>query len=215
MRVLVFGASVTQGFWDTEGGWTARLRRNYDELQVKDWSKDQPTVFNLGISGDGTVELLKRIENETVARKWPGEEFTFIISIGINDSFIRSNGKENISAQQYRENLSKIAEITKKYSSKIILLGLQHCDEERTTPVSWTDISYTNERILLFDKEIQDIASEHNLTYVPIFNELKKHHDGGQDLYQDGLHPNNQGHQLIFELVRPELDKLLARDANH
>jgi lysophospholipase L1-like esterase len=25
----------------------------------------------------------------------------------------------------------------------------------------------------------------------------------------DGLHPNDAGHQLIFELVRPELDKLL------
>lgn len=31
MRVLVFGDSITQGFWDTEGGWVERLRKYYDQ----------------------------------------------------------------------------------------------------------------------------------------------------------------------------------------
>ncbi len=52
MRVLVFGGSTTQGFWDSEGGWVARLRKFYDLLQLEDLKKrDEPTVFNLGIAG--------------------------------------------------------------------------------------------------------------------------------------------------------------------
>jgi len=33
----------------------------------------------------------------------------------------------------------------------------------------------------------------------------------GHRLFDDGLHPNDAGHELIFELVQPELDKLLAK----
>jgi lysophospholipase L1-like esterase len=31
-----------------------------------------------------------------------------------------------------------------------------------------------------------------------------------QQLLSDGLHPNNVGHELIANLVRPEFEKLLA-----
>jgi lysophospholipase L1-like esterase len=209
MRVLVFGASVTQGFWDTKGGWVHRLWTHYTELRINDWAKDQPTIFNLGISGDSSREVLKRVENEIISRKWPGENFCFIFSIGINDSFIKGNGEENMSVDEFRENYDKIIAIAKKYSSKIMLLGLQHCDEKRTNPVSWTDISYRNERIKLFDQQIKELAQQQDLMYLPIYEKLKKHHNNGQDIYQDGLHPNDAGHQLVFELVRPALDRLI------
>lgn len=68
MRVLVFGASITQGYWDTQGGWVQRLRTHYDKKQIADLTKDNPSVFNLGVSADTTKDILERFEAETKAR---------------------------------------------------------------------------------------------------------------------------------------------------
>lgn len=210
MRVLVFGASVTQGFWDADGGWVQRLWHHYITQFMEDNARPYITIFNLGISGDSTRELLKRIENETIARKWPGEEFAFIISIGINDSFLKNKTTENMSIEEYRSNLKKVVEIAKKYSGRILLLGLQYCDEKLTDPTQWNNgISYKNDRIKAFDEQISRTAGLLDVYYFPIFEEFKTRHEQGENLYTDGLHPNDAGHQLIFELVRPELDKLL------
>lgn len=62
MRVLIFGD--TQGYRDTEGGWADKLRKHYDELQVQDFGKGQPTIFNLGISADDSRNVLSQAEAE-------------------------------------------------------------------------------------------------------------------------------------------------------
>jgi lysophospholipase L1-like esterase len=208
MRVLVFGASVTQGFWDTEGGWVQRLRKYYDEKQVKDWSQEIPTVFNLGVSGDSTTEILKRLENETTARQ-SDRGLAFIFSVGINDSFETGDGEINLTPEQYAANYEKIITIASKYSDKIMLLGLQYCDEARTKPVAWANIHYRNERIKTFDSIAESLANKLGVSYLSIFDIFKEKFENGQNIYQDGLHPNNEGHQLIFETVRPALDELL------
>jgi lysophospholipase L1-like esterase len=208
MRVLVFGASVTQGFWDTEGGWVQRLRKHYDEQQVKDWSSERPTIFNLGISGDSTREILRRIENETLARR-TDRGLAFIFSVGVNDSLVFGNGETNLTPEEFVDNYRQIISTAKKYSDRILLIGLQYCDEARTRPVAWADIHYTNERIRIFDLKTKQAAEENGITYISIFHRLREEFESGKDVYQDGLHPNNDGHQLIFELVRPALDELL------
>ena len=68
-RILVFGYSIAQGYWDIEGGWVQRLRRYLDKkaLESKDllpsWS-----IFNLGISGETIDHLLDRFDSEVKAR---------------------------------------------------------------------------------------------------------------------------------------------------
>jgi lysophospholipase L1-like esterase len=44
------------------------------------------------------------------------------------------------------------------------------------------------------------------LPYINIFNLFTGQ---GNKFLLDGLHPNTQGHKLIYEKVKPELDKLL------
>lgn len=212
MRVLVFGASSTQGLWDTEGGWVARLRRNYDTQVVKNIREEAnyPDVFNLGVQGDMIGNLLKRFENETEARLWQNEELAFIFSIGTNDTAIGGNGKTWSTSDSYRDDIKKLTKMAKDYSNKIIFVGLPCCDESRTTPVFWADVHYTNTRMLEVNKELHSFCNEEKIIYVPIYEILKERLDAGQDVFADGLHPNNEGHELIFQAVKPELDKLLA-----
>lgn len=208
MRVLVFGASVTQGFYDTKGGWVGRLWEHYTK-GLLDGGPDI-TVFNLGISGDGSDRLVKRFENETNARKFPGEEFTFVFSIGTNNSWVRGDGSPVSEPEGYAADVRELVAMALKFSTRILFLGIGPCDESRAHPVPWNkDIFFTNDRLALFDEALRKVCGEEQVVYLPVFETLKRKLDAGEDIYEDGLHPNDAGHRLIFELVRPALDELI------
>lgn len=208
MRVLVFGDSITQGFWDIDGGWVARLRKHYDELQISDLRNlDEPSIFNLGISGGSSDGLLKRFDNEVRARD-NNKQLAIIISIGVNDSHIPGKKQPYMTPEEYKNNLKELISRAKKYSSKIIFVGLVAVDEFQTTPVFWIDISYTNERIKMFEDQMKKAATEEKVVFVPIFDKFKAKLDAGVSMLADGLHPNENGHKFIYELVLPQADKL-------
>lgn len=210
MRVLVFGASITQGFWDTEGGWVARLRKHYDQIQIKNpTAYDQPEIFNLGISGDTTQGVLKRFKSETEARLWPGEKFAFIFSVGTNNAVIENNVNRS-SPEKYTADLENLISQAREFSKLMMFVGLPPCEESKTTPIPWAKaIHYTNDRIASIDKAMHKVSVHNDFIYVPVFEPFQTRLIKGEDLLADGLHPNNEGHELIFQLVRPELDKLL------
>jgi lysophospholipase L1-like esterase len=55
-----------------------------------------------------------------------------------------------------------------------------------------------------FEAAAQACAQRAGVSFVPVF----AHFGAGMSAH-DGLHPNDAGHQLIYELVRPALDRLL------
>lgn len=209
MRVLVFGDSIIQGFWDSEGGWVARLRKHYDGRQLEDLrNRDEPTIFNLGISGGTSKTILARFDAETEARS-NSEAMAFVFSTGLNDAYREGPDKYKSTPEEYANNLRELVIRAKKYSDKILFVGLVTADEQQTKPVFWRDIYYFNERIAMFEDEMKKVATESDTKFMPIFEAFKKRLGSGEDLLADGLHPNEAGHQFIFELVWPELDKLL------
>lgn len=208
MRVLVYGDSTTQGFWDTEGGWVARLRKYYDLRQLEDLrNRNEPTLFNLGISGGRSDTILSRFDAETKARD-NGEELVIIICTGLNDSYREGADKYKSTPEQYEENMWALAGKAKSYSSKVMFVGLAAPDEKKTTPVFWKDIYYIRERVKMFEDIMQKVAGEKGIMFVPIFDRFKTEAET-QNLWADGLHPNSEGHELIYQLVQPELDKML------
>jgi len=210
MRVLVFGDSITQGFWDSEGGWVARLRKYYDKKKIEDLrsEKEIPDVFNLGISGGSSKTILDRFENETRARK-NSEDMAIIICTGVNDSCLLENEKSMTPPDEYERNLRKLALQAKAFTDKVIFVGLVAADESQTMPVFWRNIYYPNKRIKDYESMMAGVAQKGAITFIPVFDEFKKHLDGGENILADGLHPNNEGHELIFQLVRPALDDIL------
>lgn len=208
MRVLVFGDSITQGFWDTDGGWVQRLRQQYDTLEINQRGDRQPVLFNLGISADTSADVLRRIKCESAARAQP-EETAFVIAIGINDTVYRGD-ELDCTPEQYRDNLQKILQITKEFSDKILFVGLTPAIDERVQPMPWSDTGkcYSTARITLFDSVLREFCAKHNADYVPILEAFQAAQQI-QELAPDGIHPNNEGHQLIADLVRPALDDVL------
>lgn len=206
MRVLVFGDSITQGFWDMEGGWVSRIRKHYDQQMIYDADNDLPSIFNLGVSADSSDDVLVRFENETKVRAT--EEIAFIIAIGVNDARTKA-GVNYSDTNRYKQNLSEILKLAKQYSNKILFIGLTPCVEERSNPVSWGDTGYTNGRIKEFDAALREFCDENQVKFVEVFEPFAKA-EAARELLPDGLHPNDNGHQLIADLVLPKVQELLT-----
>lgn len=207
MRVLIFGDSITQGMWDSRGGWANRLVTDYFSEQMKDLEVDVPVLFNLGISADTTIELLARFEQETTARLRDGMAFVF--AIGTNDA--RVDGQKPFSApEQYAANIRVLIDKAKKFTSadKILFVGLQPSDETRTAPCSWRDTSYFTQRLWQFDALLEETCGQLGISFVPIYEAFQKR-QSEQNILIDGLHPDDVGHELIHDLVAPKLKELL------
>lgn len=201
ITILVFGDSIVWGAADSEGGgWVTRL---FIELG-KDFEID---VYNLGVSGDKTPNVLKRFESETKERIEETEDVIFVFAIGINDSyFIHSKNAFMTPPEEFKENIQKLIEKTQRISPKIIFIGLTPVDEPKTTPIPWdTDKSYKNENIKKYNEIIKSICKEKGVHFIEIFeNWIDLDY---KELLEDGLHPNPEGHKKIFETVKNYLIK--------
>ncbi len=62
MRVLIFGDSITYGAWDTEAGWVERLKREAHRQTIQSEGKSKIQILNLGIGGDSSTKILKRMQ---------------------------------------------------------------------------------------------------------------------------------------------------------
>jgi len=209
VRVLFFGDSITQGFWDVEGGWVSRLRKQYDHQYIAAPGGNTPLLFNLGISGNTATDVLRRFDAETVARKYHGEALVFVFAIGTNDACFRRDSGNDSEPEHFQAQLGELVALAKQYADKMLFVGLTPAVDELVDPLpaSTTGRSFTTERLKLFDTTLKNFCKKQNVPFVDVFPAFSK--ANVQSLMFDGLHPNAAGHKLIADLVQPELAKLL------
>jgi len=197
--ICVFGDSIAWGANDSErGGWVNRLQNFYQSQNLR--VDEDVDVYNLGVSGDNTDDLLKRFDTELVARLSDGKNI-IIFATGINDSqFVISKNVNRVQDNIFRDNLKTLVLKAQQYTDDIIFVGLTKVDESKTVPIPWnTDKNYTNNDIQRYDVIIQDVAKESDTRYISMKDAV------GLDDLSDGLHPNTNGHIKIFEILKQEL----------
>ena len=205
-RILVFGDSITYGAFDSEsGGWVDRLKAFF----FRDGRNYKYSVYNVGISGDTTQDLLERFEFETQQRtkEDDNKDDIIIFNIGTNDSGFLASKKDNwINSKKFRKNIKNLIELAKKFSEKIIFVGPIPVDESKTTPIPWApDVSYTNETIKKYSEIIDSVCKENKVYFIDLSDKFLKL--DYKSLSEDGVHPNPKGHQKIFEIVKDFLFK--------
>ena len=199
--LYVFGDSIAYGAFDTVGGWVQRIRAKIDSRNI---TEDDYWVYlaNVSISGNTSTDLLERFEIEYLNRKSDDEQI-FIFAIGINDSYVfNETGEPIISLEQYKNNLSSLYDATSKYGNKIAFVGLTPVDESKVNPVPWrTEISYFNSSVAQYNAALKEFAATKQVPFIDMwqaFNELNY-----TALLSDGLHPNNEGHELMAAKIEP------------
>lgn len=213
MRVLVFGDSITQGFYDTAGGWVQRLTAIYHEATLKNMlsgNGQYVEVFNLGISGDTADGVLDRMDNDIASRRLYEEDEAIIIAIGCNDSVLRNN-LVAVEEYDFETQIEELADKALKYTDRVMMVGLAPVEQKLTDPWKFSSSGkqWKNNRIDLFEDIIKQVAGRKKLPFVPVYDYLRREMDSGAKIHADGLHPNDRGHEIIANLVRPELEELL------
>lgn len=188
--ICIFGDSITWGAVDPEnGGWVAQLRR-YFETNDYDIA-----VYNQGISGDNTDDLLARFKVECTAR----EPQIIIFAIGINDSqYIKTKDNPRVSLEKFQNNLVELINQAKNFSDKIVFIGLTKVEQEKLMPIPWSteEKFYDNDNVVRYNSIIEKVSVEHNLPFLSLLDLLEVN-----DL-DDGLHPNSEGHKKMFLRIK-------------
>jgi lysophospholipase L1-like esterase len=194
-NICVLGDSIVYGAWDEEKhGYVNRLREDLKE------NKQVENVYALGIPGETTAGLLKRLDSELT----PRTPDTIIIGIGINDTiYIKNKQQESINIKEFISNISKIIAIATTYTNNILMLGLTNVIEERTTPILWNDNEiYFNDTIKKYDIALEDYCNMNKVQYLKLFDLLQQ-----TDFFDDGIHPNEKGHEKIYKAIKKKGEK--------
>lgn len=167
MQVTVIGDSIVHGGIDDEfGGWVNRLK-------VQSWREGRGDhVFNLGLGGNSSRDMLARAEAEIKARQ--GHAKNVIFSTGTNDMNL------NIPLAEFQANLARLGEIATGFGQQVCFMGL----------FMRTDRDMARETAA-YDAVIREVCSSGGYTYIPTADVIE-----ANDL-PDGVHPNAAGHAKL------------------
>lgn len=181
--ILCFGDSITAGYGldDSNDAFPALLQQKVDSLGLA------YTVVNSGLSGETTAGGKSRIN-------WVIKQpiSVFILELGAND------GLRGVPLSETRSNLQSIIDTVKEKSpeTKIILAGME------LPPNMGQD--YTTE----FRRIFADLATKNSLDFIPF---ILKDVGGIAKLNQsDGIHPTEEGHQIVANTVWDVLKPVLT-----
>ena len=197
-RIVVLGGSTVHGQGDPAGGgFVARLRAWHESARP-----ETNRVFNLGVGGDAVAEMLARGPAEVSARRAE----LIILYPGLND--IRRVGSKlqpmQTALDVFRQDLQKLIGAIRPIAPLVIMSAIPP-DELRTLPFRGKWFFCRNDSAEVA-KIVSTIAEELKLPYLPIF-EHWQNRPNLNDLLEDGLHCNGQGHQLLFEELRSLLQE--------
>lgn len=202
LHIVAVGDSLTQGVGDSsnQGGYIPYLK----DIMEKDKGIGTVTFDNLGVRGDRTDQLLKRLKDPKVISKIKSSDIV-MITIGGNDvmKVFRDNFtnlkvvkfKEAITG--YQKRLDDILKTIREYKPNvgIVLIGI------------YNPFSKWFSNIKELDQIVQDwnhssektLVNYKNTQFVPISDLFENQHENL--FYSDDFHPNDKGYKLMAERV--------------
>ena len=200
--ILAFGDSITFGMGVVPSNGSAqKLKEDFESQDIYN------ALYNLGIPGDSSKDLLNRFETEANARiqyHYPDNKYVILIAIGTNDSRgLGSPDNTQTSLEDYKSNVEKIVKLAKNHTNHIIIISIPPVDESL---MPFEDTYFSNEIIEQFNKTLQQISEKNNLLFCDVYKEFEKREDY-TTLFVDGLHPNNEGYFLMYKFIKKFLVK--------
>ena len=162
-----------------------------------------PVVFNAGVGGNNTVDLLRRIDKDCLGKN---PDLT-VLMIGTNDM----NSVKYIPLEQYKRNLSKIIDSILHAHSKVLLMNVLPMYPPylfTRHPKAFYGEEGPEGRLAEMNAAIWKIAQEKAVTFLDIHHVFEKIGDVGLDRSSyirnevnshmtDGIHPTPDGYRAI------------------
>lgn len=192
-NICIFGDSIAYGAWDASGGWVDRLRSFLHGRTLASRFQDYFFVYHLGIPGNTTRDVLRRLTTEATAR----ESHVIMFAVGMNDARYQDRaGTPLVPYAVFMQNMKKILAEAKRLAKTVVVIGLTPVDEEWTMPFE-EDFFFEQKNVERYDAGLQKCAALAGAHYVPVWAAL----DVKKDL-EDGVHPNAAGHEKLSAVVQ-------------
>jgi lysophospholipase L1-like esterase len=183
-RVVFLGDSITDGW---------RLNEYFP-------GKD---FVNRGISGQITGEMLGRMQADVLNNR----PAAMVVLAGTNDI------ARGVSVETIQNNLKMIADLAEKHAIKCVFASILPTSDHHKdkNPRFEMTKGRPNGVIKDLNQYIEQMCKKRGFTYLNYFDAMVD--ESGQlkaELANDGLHPNQQGYQVMAPLAQAAIDKTLG-----
>lgn len=209
-QVFILGASAVYGVGAEHAGWGDLVKQYYHSMMFSEGGMGEFfEVYNFakpGVTIDFIIDTYPR-HFEDYSK---GSKVITIASVGGNNSRAKDEPTNYASTpESYSEELAQLIDVLKKSSEKIIFVSTVYVDETKTNPITTSHGNkyyFTNARRKQFEEITKGLCAQNGIGFVdvPVLEEEWRQ----KYLYQDGLHPNQAGHQLIFNAIKSHLKGL-------
>ncbi|MBD9098985.1 hypothetical protein EGP98_05285, partial [bacterium] len=167
-----------------------------DFYDLDKYYNDLPVV-NSGISGNTTDDIL----NDMKKRAYQYNPSKVFLLIGTNDLIHNKSNEEIV------EKVEKIIEEIKENRSKAeIYLQSIYPVNYKLSPNMVKNRK--NDDIKEINEKLEDYCEDNDITYIDMYDLLKDKDDNFSSEYtKDGLHPNDDGYEVITKKLKKYLDK--------
>ncbi len=202
---LFFGDSITYGEYDgVFGGWVDILKRH--ALQKYNEGSHELILFNLGIGGETTEGLVKRISYEMDARNAADGNIVFI-GYGANDLAVK-NGNQMVNPELFEQNILSAVQKARQYAEDIYLINIIPFSQRVDGVVVASGKLRTNDEAVRYNMILKKIALEREgLYYIDFYAAFEQ--DKELLLSPDGVHPNEKGYGMMAEMMIPVIEHYL------
>ncbi len=193
-NIFCLGDSVTYGVGGSLEvgviGWPEILKKESDNR-----------VYNLGIPGNTTDDLVKRLQ-EGVIRVKKNKPSLFIISFGLNDLAQNTTTQEYyVDSEQFVTNINKAIDTYSQLGTVLLLEVTPIADILGVEPDKYGYIR-KSEDVKIYNQLLQKISIDRQVDYLA-FPGFEPRMIG-----DDGLHPNKLGYEYLAQIIDLKLESL-------
>lgn len=207
MKILFQGDSITDAFRrPDETNPAYQLGNGYVFLVASRLGLDHPNrhfqFVNRGVSGEGSVDLLRRWEEDAIKVR----PDVLSLLVGINDVVHHFSGRSPTSAEQYEINFRHLLGRIRTSNPVVHFILLEPfllpSEDKRQ---SWMEM------VIALQQVVKALAAEYGATYIALqkpFEEACAVRPAEYWSY-DGIHPTHAGFQLIADAWLREAKEVL------
>ena len=211
-QIFVFGASTAYGVGGEDGGLGDMLKTKLHALMYGQGGVgEKHELYNFTAPG-ATIEFVLGTFDSQIEQYKKKTKLIAIVLVGGNNARAKDAPDNFVSTvSEYKAAMKKLLTALKNKVNHTICIGLTGVDETKTTPkqnsLSGGQSYFWNKRLIQFSGALEELCREMKTTFIKIDvdqDEWKKIY-----LWNAGLPPNKDGHRLIFDILWPEVEKLL------
>jgi lysophospholipase L1-like esterase len=212
IQIFFIGSSSIYGVGGENGGYADIIKQALHKKMFEVGGVGEKyEVYNFGKSGATTNFVIETFP-ELLKQYGHGGKIITIVNVGGNNAKAENEPDNFVSTiDEYTEQMTQLLDLLNKCSSRVIAVGSGYYDESKVSPkanpLTGGKSYFSNERSGKFQQRFKELCDEKEITFIDVGIGEKEWLD--KYIYNDGLHANNAGHELISSKILKELEKEL------